>query len=277
MVVLVRGRAWKGLRYPGRIAIGAVVSTALALANLAYSQIYVPYNRIPLVESTAEFRTASLSDDGSTLYLPVRLTVKNAGEVPVYVLGSIYWVHGRAAKDSKYKLISSNAFIGPPGRALSPGEEYSGDEVVKIKDPDKSGYEAVKAQAEVYIVRKDRLVITGDYEGSKSYAGTLKQQGKDKDPQGPPTDYYRYQAEVSNSNEILNMTRGRQRVTMWWVYRGSYPFLYVDVAPPGERMAYDPNHPDANREVSERYGLTRVRGSMAQIPYVEVMHTAKGE
>lgn len=277
---LVRARTWKGIQNPRRIAIGAVVSAGLALTNLTYSQVYVPYAAPMLVESGATFGEPSLKTEGARkMFLPVHLHVKNAGQVPVYVLGSIFWIHGKATDHPNYMLIKTGEFIAPPGRALNPGEEFSSDDLAEIDIPDleKPPYEAVKAQAEFYVVRKDRMSITGDYELSKAYARRLKEEGKDKDPEGPPGEYYRYQAESSNSNEILNVTRGRQRVTLWWMFKGQYPYLYVDVAPPGERKAFDADHRDANKGVIGRYGLTKVRGSMTQKPFVELLHKAEAQ
>lgn len=277
LFMLVRSQAWAGLQNPKRIAIGAVVSTVLAVTSLTYSQFYVPYTASPLVETAAEFRSPTLNKDGTVMYLPVHLSVKNAGRVAVYVLGSIYWIHGKPVGTPDYTLIQPGEFIAPPGRALNPGEEFSGDEVVKIDNPRKSDFETVRAQTEMYVIRADRMTITADYENSKKYAGQLAKEGKDKDPEGPPGDYFRYQAEISNSNEILNVTRGHQRVTVWWMYRGSWPYIYVDVAPPGERKAFDPRHPDANKEVIDRYGLARVRGSMVQTPFLQLLDKAEAE
>ncbi|MCJ1678807.1 YIP1 family protein [Streptomyces sp. APSN-46.1] len=276
--ILVRGRAWKGIRNPKRIAIGALVSAFLAITNLAYSQVYVPYVTSPLIQTAAEFRAPSLNREGTSMYLPVHLTVKNSGQVPVYILGSIYWIHGRSAKNLKYKLISSGEFVAPPGRTLNPGEELARDEVVVIKNPDKpSDVDAVKAQAEVYVVRKDRMKLMADYERSKKEAGNLRKEHKDDDPEGPSGEYRRYQSEISNSDEILNVMRGRQRITLWWVPNGSWPYIYADVAPPGERRPFDPNNPAANKEDRQRYGLEKVTGSMAQTPYGELLKKARAQ
>ncbi|MGG8409850.1 hypothetical protein ACM614_26360 [Streptomyces sp. 12297] len=277
LCVLVRARAWKGLHHPQRIAVGAVLSGVLAGANLLYSQVYVPQATKPMVESNAAFQPTSFSQDGKRLYMPVHLTVRNSGNIPVYVLGSIYWIHGKLRNSSEYKLITSLEFIAPPGRALNPGEEFSGDAVVPINDPVHAPYETVRAQTEVYMVRQDRTTIDPAFETSKRFAGGLREQGLDKDPEGPPGDYFRYQATVSNSNEILNATRGRHRVTLWWMYNAKSPYLYVHVGPSGEKKAFDPDHPNANKEENDRYGLTRVRGSRAEKPLAELLDHAQDE
>ncbi|WP_406329761.1 hypothetical protein [Streptomyces sp. NBC_00203] len=273
--ILVRDRAYKGLLHPRRIAIGAIVSVLLGLTNLAYSQVYVPYVRSPLVESAAEFRGPSLNGEGTKMYLPVHLYVRNSGQVPVYLLGSIYWIRARSASTLKYKLIDSREFITPSGRVLNPGEEFAQDVVVKIEKPGKFDYESVSAQAEVYVVRKDRMTMTADYGRSGKNVGTLRAKGKDQDPPGPSDPYFRYQSEISNSSEILNVTRGRQRVTLWWVNHPGKPYIYVDVAPPGERKAFDINSLAAREDTIERYGLAEVRGSVAQMPFAELLEKAQ--
>ncbi|MCB5167680.1 hypothetical protein LG634_22970 [Streptomyces bambusae] len=294
--VLVRARAWKGLRNPKRVAMGALLSGVLAGTNLLYTQVYVPHVAAPLVESTAVFQPTSLGKDGTRLYVPVHFTVRNDGGVPVYVLGSIYWIKGvprnadrakqpyidqctasgKAKPKSlpKFTLLVSHEFIAPPGRALTPGEEFSGDTVVTIDRKHWSCYETVTVQTEMYMVRQDRTKIDPGYELSRMYRDRLSP-AQQVDPEGPPGDYFRYQGEVSNSNEILNATRGRQRVTMWWMYSGANPYVYVHVGPPGEKAkAFDPDHPNANQEKAERYGLARVRGSMAEKPLAELLNKA---
>ncbi|MET9883794.1 hypothetical protein ABZZ20_11735 [Streptomyces sp. NPDC006430] len=274
--MLVRRRAWRGMRHPRRIAIGAAVPALIAVANLTYSQVYVPYVVSPLVESAAEFRTPSLNREGTKMYLPVHLSVKNSGQVPVYVLGSIYWVRGES-EGMQDRLIDSQEFVTPPGRVLNPGEEFAQDAVVEMENPGKSTFRSVSVVTELYLIRKDRMTMTSDYERSREWAGTLRKDGRDKDPQGPPGEYYRYQAEISNSDEILNVTRGRQRVTLWWVYRPEYPYIYVDVAPPGERKAFDAGTAALNADAIQRYGLARVRGSMAQAPFAGLLEKAQAE
>lgn len=274
--VLVRGQAWKGIRNPRRIAIGATASALLAIANLTYSQVYVPYTTYPLVQSGAEFETPSMNKEGTVMYLPVHLYVKNSGKISVYILGSIFWIHGRG-ESAKYNLINSGEFVTPSGRALNPGEEVAQDVVVEIKNPEKSTYDAVRAQTEVYVIRRDRVRMGADYERSKEGVERLKKLHKDKDPEGPDGEYFRYQSGISNSDEILNLTRGRQRVTLWWVKDPDMPHMYVDVAPLGEGKGFTLNKPYANQDANDRYGLDEVRGSMAQTPFTELLGRAQTE
>ncbi|MCX5197830.1 hypothetical protein OOK31_28740 [Streptomyces sp. NBC_00249] len=272
-ILVVRGRVWKGFRNPRRIAVGATVSTLIVLTNLVYGSVYVPSVAHPLVESTAEFGTPSLDKGGGKMYLRVRLHIKNAGQVPVYVLGSIFWIKVRLAQDpgDKYQVIKPGEFIEPPGRTLNPAEQYSVDVVAEINHPGPLNHETVRAETETYVIRKDRLVMTTDYEGSGKWRSELKDTGKDTDPPGPDDDYKRYQSGISQSSELLNVIRGRERVTVWWVYRKSDPHLYVDVSRPGEKKTFAPDV----RPAADRYGLAFVRGSVAETPFAELMKKAQ--
>lgn len=274
--ILVRGQAWKGIRNPRRIAIGAIASALLAIANLTYSQVYVPYATDPLVQSGVEFETPSMNREGTVMYLPVHLYVKNSGKISVYVLGSIFWIHGRD-EGTEYNLINSGDFVTPLGRALNPGEEVAQDVVVGIKNPEKSTFDAVRAQTEVYVIRRDRVRLGAGYDRSGDSVRRLKEDHKDKDPQGPDGEYVRYQSDISNSDEILNLTRGRQRVTLWRVEDREKPTLYVDVASPDKDKGYDLNDINANKDAIDRYGLEDVRGSMAQTPFTELLGRAEAE
>lgn len=63
-IELIKSRAWKGLRNPRRIAIGAIVPTLIAGINLAYTQLYVPTVTAPLIMSGAEFRRQAWTAPG---------------------------------------------------------------------------------------------------------------------------------------------------------------------------------------------------------------------
>lgn len=277
LIGLVKFKAWKGLRIPRKVAIGVIVSTLLAAANLAYTQVYVPYVTTPLIQSGARFKESNLERGAAQMYVTVHLYVKNAGQVPVYILGSIYWIHGGPAssrsdvKPAGSELVYDGEFVVPVGRVLNPGEEVAQDAVIEIKDPRPGKYEAIRAQTEVYVIRKDRMRMTTDFERSKVGAQRLEQEGEEGAPENA---LYRYRSGISNSSEILDVTRGRQRVTVWRV-AGERPHVVVDVSPPGERIAFDRRHPYANEKASERYGLSVVRGTTAQTPYPELLEKAR--
>ncbi|GAA0292387.1 hypothetical protein GCM10010302_33760 [Streptomyces polychromogenes] len=273
-VLVVRGRVWKRLHNPRHIAIGATVSTLLVVTNLAYGSVYVPSVAYPLVESTAAFGTPSLDKKGK-MYLRVRLQIKNVGQVPVYVLGSIYWIKYRLANEGypRYQVMSPGEFIDPPGRTLNPKEDYSVDVVAEIEHPETLTHEAVKVDTETFVVRKDRLEVAGDYEGSGKWKSELVKQGKEKDPPGPADNYKRYQSGISQSSELMNVVRGRERVTVWWVHSPYDPHLYVNVSRPGEDKTFEHGVGHA----ADRYGLALVRGSVAETPFPELLKKAQGQ
>ncbi|MFD0357390.1 hypothetical protein ACFVHW_27165 [Streptomyces sp. NPDC127110] len=280
-IELISSRAWKGLQHPQRIAIGAIVPTLLACVNLAYAQVYVPYATAPLITSGGEFREANLVRTGGPMHLTVHVYVKNEGRVPVYILGSIYWVHGGAANSmSKEKppadhLIYDGEFVTPAGRELNPGEEVSQDVVVEIKDPEKVDYEALRVQTEAYVIRRDRMTLGSDYEQSRATVETLKKAGKWR-PKEPDAAQYRNESGISNSSEILNIARGPQRITVWRVVpKGDRSRIDVAVSPPGDTIVFDPLNPLYNKPIIERYGLSKVRGAMDQTPFKELLEKAR--
>ncbi|WP_371614353.1 hypothetical protein [Streptomyces sp. NBC_00454] len=280
LVGLVRLRAWKGLRNPKTIAIGVIISTLLAGANLAYSQIYLPYVRTPLIQSGAEFKESSLQKGAAQMYVTVHLYVKNEGQVPVYILDSMYWIDGGPAnsksdaKTAAFELIYHGAFVTPVGSVLNPGEEIAQDVVVEVKDPEQRKFEAIRAQTEVYVIRKDRMKMPAAYERSGTCCKKLDEDHKKEKGYPPGTDY-RYRSDIENSSEILNVTRGRQQITVFRVDRGERPHVVVEVSPPGEQIEFDPVNPLANEEAKSRYGLSPVRGSTVEMPYMELLEKAR--
>ncbi|RPF25260.1 hypothetical protein EDD96_7339 [Streptomyces sp. Ag109_G2-6] len=277
--VLVRSRAWKGLPNPRRIAIGVVISTLLAFANLAYTHVYVPATTAPLIEITAVFGTPSLNEERTKLFVPFHLQVKNSGQIPVYVLGSIYWVYGKPVsakpKDAeKQAVISSDEFIQPSGRPLNPGEDWAGDEVAVINRPAETPFETIRIETEAWVARKDRMAINNDYVTLRKGWSRLRTEMKDQDPPGPEPPYYRYQGDVANSNEILNMTRGRQRITLWHTTNQAHPYLFVELGPPDENKPFTPNSNAKVQGDRGRYGLSPVHGSVTQKPLAELREKA---
>ncbi|GAA0280922.1 hypothetical protein GCM10010302_18360 [Streptomyces polychromogenes] len=280
--VLCRNRAWTGIRNPVRVLAGAVIPILLAVANMAYTQIYLPSVTYPLVETGADLGTAAWDGKGKVMVLTVHLHVKNLGQIPVYILGSIYFINGRTPSNvqpgqpqAQYRLVTSGEFINPPGLSLSPGEEMSADEYVEIPQPDR--FKSIMAQTELYMVRKDKATVSAEYELSGIGRGKLQKQGRAEDPPGPAADYFRYQADLSNSNELLNETRGRPRVTLWWVRQNRYPYITVAVTAPGEKKPFSVNYLFRNDKAIERYGLQKVRGSMTQKTYAQLLLEAEGK
>ncbi|KJY38109.1 hypothetical protein VR44_04215 [Streptomyces katrae] len=275
-IELIRSRAWKGLRNPRRIAIGAIVPTLIAGINLAYTQLYVPTVTAPLIMSGAEFREASLDSARSVLRVTVHAYVKNNGSVPVYILGSIYWVHGGPANDitqtrnPSFKLIYDGEFVTPAGRELDPGEEISQDSVVDIKDPDKLKYETLKAQTEVYAIRRDRMTLPAAYGQSRTFAKALE----NWKPKEPGKVEYIDGSRISNSSEIRNIAWGKQYIRTWKVSFGNWSRIDISISPPGNRITLDSRDAHFRQRLIDRYGLLLARGSMDQTPFKTLLEKA---
>ncbi|MFJ8213712.1 hypothetical protein [Streptomyces sp. NPDC096033] len=276
---LIRSRAWKGLRNPRRIAIGAIVPTLIACINLAYTQLYVPNVTSPLIMSGAEFREASLDRAKAVMRVTVHTYVKNNGSIPVYILGSIYWVHGGPAnditqsKDPAYTLIYDGEFVTPVGRELDPGEEITQDTVIEIKDPERLNYEVLRAQTEVYSIRRDRMTLPPEYAQSRIYGKALEREGKWR-PDEPGEVKYRDASKISNSSEILNIARGQQYIRVWRLLFGNWSRIEVAVSPPGDTITLDSSDPHYRQRLIDRYGLSLARGSMAQTPFKRLLEKA---
>ncbi|MFJ3202987.1 hypothetical protein [Streptomyces sp. NPDC086989] len=281
-IELIKSRAWKGLRNPRRIAIGAIVPTLIAGINLAYTQLYVPTVTAPLIMSGAEFREVSLDSARSVLHVTVHTYVKNNGSIPVYILGSIYWVHGGPANDitqtrnptSKYKLIYDGEFVTPAGRELDPGEEISQDSVVDIKNPDKLDYDTLRAETEVYAIRRDRMTLPPEYGQSRTPVEVLKREGK-WSREEPKDAKYRDESKISNSSEILNIARGPQYIRAWTLSFGNWSRIDVAISPPGSRITLDSHDRHYKQRLIDRYGLSLARGSMDQTPFKMLLKKAR--
>ena len=93
--VLHRDHIWGQIPYPRRFALGVALTAGIALVNFAYSQIYQPFALPVSVSASAEFGVPRLAPDRRSVFVPLSVTVKNRGSVPVHVLGTMYQVSGR--------------------------------------------------------------------------------------------------------------------------------------------------------------------------------------
>ncbi|MFI5984625.1 hypothetical protein ACIBEA_27585 [Streptomyces sp. NPDC051555] len=277
-IELIRSRVWKGFPNPRSVAIGAIIPTLLAGVNLAYSQVYVPYVTTPLIVSGAEFKEASMDSARAAMEATLHVYVKNDGNIPVYVLGSIYWIRGGPANNlSKsvfsYTSIYDGEFVIPAGRELNPGEEISQDVVVEIKDPEKANYEVIGAQTEVYVIRRDRMTLPPEYGKHRVEVKEFKKEGE-RAAAVPDDAEYVNDSRISNSSEILNITRGRQRITSWRI-PGNLARVDVAITPPGDTIVFDPQRLDFSKRILDRYGFSEVRGSTDWTPYKGLLEKAR--
>ncbi|ANZ18553.1 membrane protein [Streptomyces noursei ATCC 11455] len=88
---LTRQRVWRGIPHPKGVALSVVVSGAIGVASLGYSQLYVPYTTPVRIPFAISFGDPTMSADGSLLHVPVHFTIRNTGSVSAFVLGAS-WV-----------------------------------------------------------------------------------------------------------------------------------------------------------------------------------------
>ncbi|MFE1874469.1 hypothetical protein ACFW9N_26885 [Streptomyces sp. NPDC059496] len=269
-----RSGVWGILPRTKSLAVGAVATSLLAVANFTYAQIYQPYNSPALVTATAEFGKVITLKEGGAAAISLRLRVKNTGKVGVYILGSLYHVAGEKASFSNHQrtlqdwkevldggerelslytrrgardMVAQGEFIGA-GAVLEPGVEIVTERVIRF--PSDSRYDVIGIDGEVVFLRKDRGTIVFF---EKSPKGDLPL----------PFDAYDvivgYKARIYQSTAVLEFTRAPQYARVWWVTekkvaKSARSALLANVAPEGENPAPQLLS-EQLRRVEDRYGL----------------------
>ncbi|MET9961205.1 hypothetical protein ABZ128_19490 [Streptomyces sp. NPDC006326] len=266
---------WSTLPRTQGIAVGAVATSLLAVANFTYTQIYQPYTSPALVTTTAEFGKVITLKEGGAAAASIRLRTKNTGRVGVYILGSLYVVAGQKASFSNQRrtlqdwkkdldrgnrelslytpketrdAVAQGAFIGE-GSTLEPGAEVVTERVIQF--PADSRYDSISVIGNVIFLRKDR--------------GTIVSVREPFPLDSPPDDADRMRvgrtARIYESSAVLELTRSPQYASVWWVTGGreaksSWSYLSAEIAPESERnfrlQLLSETH---MRRIQERYGL----------------------
>ncbi|WP_329395997.1 hypothetical protein OHA45_19445 [Streptomyces lydicus] len=305
----------KGISHPKGFTIGAVASAIFIAANFAYAQIYLPYATPVLARVIAKLGTPHFNQKRTVLYLPVELHYQNSGKVGFIVLGSQYWVYGRAANFSEkpngmkewkndlarepmsdlYRhvevrgrnLISAGGFFRV-GNWLDPDEEFIERKVVAL--PADANYDTIEVTASATAIRADRAGLGFDY--------SIPQYSWDSEsPDGrhlydapswvakPGDEYISHRARIYYGNEILNITRKPRYVTYWWVipkrFVGANPEIgdtgpYAQVAiATVNQEAREPNSSDYDKFYN-RYGLQDTYSPWAREPLTALLKAAGG-
>ncbi|MGW1531579.1 Yip1 family protein [Streptomyces aureus] len=270
LVTLTRHKVWKGVPYPKGIAASVVVSGAVGIAGIAYSQMYVPYSTPVRIPFTVSFGSPTKSPDGAVLHVPTHVEFRNSGSVRVYVVGTLLTVKGyptdfaaqgngaddwkrdlwnyastlRHVSYSPSRMLGTEEFSSPGGR-LDPGNDFSQDFVVDV--PLRSGLGRVDIVATASFVRADRGKLGNKYQdsGETSWDPDAKDEKHVWNAPGwvanPGDEFYRFHAKIYHSSEILNLTHAIDYATAWWVlphwYEGAGfargdtdPYLLVSIS-----------------------------------------------
>ncbi|GHD68818.1 hypothetical protein GCM10010317_073750 [Streptomyces mirabilis] len=237
----------KGISHPKGFTIGAGASAIFIAANLAYTQVYLPYASPVQARVIAKLGTPHLNQKHTVLYLPIELHYQNSGKVPFVVLGGQYWVYGRVAKFSEkpngmkewkndlarepmsdlYRhsevlgrnLIGAGEFFRP-GNWLDFDEEFVERKVVAL--PVDANYDTIEVTAAATAIRADRADLGPDYWMPQYSWDTKSRDGRHlyDAPNWvakPGDEYISRHARIYYGNEILNITRKPRYVTYWWV------------------------------------------------------------
>ncbi|MBT2391540.1 hypothetical protein J7E87_19400 [Streptomyces sp. ISL-1] len=281
-------QVWRQSPHPRKVAIGAAVTALIAIANLIYSQVYIPYSNPITMRMVVNFGKPQLNAERTVLYLPMTVSVKNSGKVPFYILGSLYEVYGRSAdftekargmKDWKgdlqaggdvernikvlgRELISFGAImVDESGSFLEAGDEFREDKIVSISAT--SEFDSIDGSAQAVVLRKDRGTLSSDYVDSATaswYDDLSHAEDAPKWVAQAGDEYIKFHARLRYSTEILNVTRRPRYVTLWRVAHKSpdvkfdeYGNIIATISLKGE----EGREPSALEweETSESYGL----------------------
>ncbi|MFF9620647.1 hypothetical protein [Streptomyces griseosporeus] len=241
-VLLIREKAWKGLPHPGRFVAGFYATALLSAVSLAYSTLYQPATAPLRFSLNAEFGRARQDRSKPFVHVPLKFSVKNTGDVSVYVIVNDVSVYGRTASYSllgnsskeasaraweesfrssedgeaerhvdrlSYKRLSS-ARLYEPGNVLEAGQEDTFVRVFQI--PRDVPYDLIYVDMQFTYMRKDRGRID------------VERYGKPYESWRHPrfacrvcdADTLTYHGRVRHNNNLVNVTRAPLYVTAFW-------------------------------------------------------------
>jgi hypothetical protein len=238
--LLVRERAWQGIPIPRTFAAGVVVTALMTAVSLAYSTMYQPAAAPMHFILKAEFGEARADHRNPLVHVPLKLYMKNAGGIPVYIINDDYAVYGRVSEYSdgedrlegwrrsldegnegeaeryvgqlKFTTISSGQFYRP-GDSLDVGQEYSMERVFQI--PVDAEFDTVNVFLQITYMRKDRgkLDVAKFRRVHRSWD---KGEGRYYClPRKCGEELY-YHGRVRHNNNFVNVTRKPRYVTAVW-------------------------------------------------------------
>jgi hypothetical protein len=240
LCLLVRERAWQGMQRPRTFAAGVVATALLTAVSLAYSTMYQPAAAPMHFILKAEFGTSRADPLQPLVHVPLKLYVKNAGAIPVYVIIDDYTVYGRSAEYSeganrleewrrsldedrpedaeryvdqmKLAKISSGRLY-PPGDWLEVGQEFAMERVVQI--PTTTEFDTLDVVLQMTYMRKDRgkLDVVRFQRMHRSWD---RSEGRYYCAPNKCGEELYYHGRVRHNNNLVNVTRKPRYVTVIW-------------------------------------------------------------
>lgn len=288
--VVVREKAWQGIPHPKKVAAGVLATALLAAANFAYSAAYQPYAAHVQVTLSAEFGKPELDPREPVIHVPVTFSLQNTGKVPVNVISSVFWVHGRTSEFSedaqslagtkddvevgvdtelhagvpKWHMLSTGLIVDP-GDWFDPGTGQVEDIVVQV--PKGADYESLEIDGVVTVLRKDRGRVDDAFvdarysweDGATSMVECPQECG----------DYVIYMGRLTHNNNIINVTR-KQRYAVAIRLLGEDSDMYAAVSPLNDHGKVS----GWNLDPEDKYGVERILTGTVVIPFATVLKTA---
>ncbi|MBR7825454.1 hypothetical protein KDK95_03990 [Actinospica sp. MGRD01-02] len=269
------------------LKLGLAAAGVVALANFAYTQIYVPN-----ASATAETPVASVKFGnpvpraGGGTVIPIHISLKNDGSSSLWVVNGLYEVDGEVIKPnapgedkySEYEQSAKNSIpyrsyyhsesneliefgfplYGASGLWLNPGQSYEDDEVAEV--PKAAPYEDLQAAAYFTVARKDRVTIQtlNSKPPAISTGAPSWVTGNDA-----TVESIRYDYSINPGTELLRETRPSENLYLWFVL-GDQPYEKLTVAQSPEGTK-EPTDKDGNSWIS-RYGLEYSQSNYAELP-----------
>ena len=296
---LHREKIWQEIRTPRAFAVGALLTALLASANFAYSQIYLPYSTPMLVSVTAKFEKPAPNEATGGTALPLRLELKNRGNVSAYVPQSIYLVKSQPEMTSEreeslndwltdteregYPIVRKNfqvlgskvieagsLFSSQAIPWLDPGDTQTVERIIQL--PKDIPYQTVTASARAVLVRKDRVSIDDPV---TELSWNLSHQHVSDAPKwvaGLGTDFMKETFPLHEGNSLTSATRKPKYITTWWVLQKptkvdllGAPYVMLTIASSKSEENVEPKEQDLNIFLS-RYGLMTIESGTTEIP-----------
>jgi hypothetical protein len=243
LVSLLREKAWKGVPHPKKFAAGVFATALLTGVSLAYSTLYQPATAPMRLLLAADFGTARADPARPFVQVPLKLTIRNTGDVSVYVVIDDFGVYGRTAAYSEkgdssaeawkesfrrkneeadrhvdrlsYHRLSTGRFY-EPGDVLEAGQEDTRVHVFQV--PRDVPYDLLHVDMQVTYMRKDRGRIDVEH-----FSQPLQSW---RHPRfacrgGCSADTLTYLGRVRHNNNLINVTRKPLYVTAFWSPDGS--------------------------------------------------------
>ncbi|GAB1331443.1 hypothetical protein ACE1SV_57820 [Streptomyces sennicomposti] len=270
---------------PKRVAAALVVSSAVAVANFGYQNLYLPYRREARPVVTLAAGKAVLSEDGKAFAVPVDITIQNHADVGFYVLGTEVHVMGERVelsprdrlrqqwRSDAQQFAQSSGEMNPlsrreihqpgelveakpwmlPGNWVEPSDSFTTRIMMQL--PVDTEYNEVAFYATASLARKDQIVL----DPPLKFVATSWSGGKDipewvKKQQAAGFDSLVYRARVHENNSIDENIREPRFITVYWTFGTHGASVQSTITREGGDNSSEPSG-EALRELVSRYGF----------------------